>query len=428
MSGTISKSYDKKINLFIKQMKQEMPKLATRQSSQKTLEIINQVIGNTIGGSADLTGSNLTKTSKMKTVSPKKVYGDYIHYGIREHAMGSIMNGIALHKGFIPYGGTFLVFSDYMRSAIRLSAIQRLHVLYEFTHDSIFVGEDGPTHQPVEQAMSLRQIPHLFVHRPADAIETYFCSQLIMKEKDNPHAILLTRQKLPHIDMNSEKIKEGVERGAYIVKDVQSPDAIIFTSGSELHLALKVADKINKNIRVVNIPCWEIFHNQNNEYKERILLTNCKKRISIEAGSTHGWEKFTGIEGLNIGIDDFGHSAPGTDVAKKLGLEYEQCPTGNIVIRKPAGAGYEGAPSVCIQAHLDMVDSSDEPFDFVNNPIDAYIDGEWLKARGTTLGGDDGSGNDIRIFIINHLLCVMCCLSCIVFTFYVNYFLCKHKW
>tara|TARA_B100000575_G_scaffold112954_1_gene89912 strand:- start:2687 stop:4633 length:1947 start_codon:yes stop_codon:yes gene_type:complete len=296
--------------------------IATRKAFGMCLDELASKFDNLIGGSADLDGSNCT-TNFVKT------YGDYSYsnpqgrnlaFGVREFPMATIMNGIALYGQNFPFGGTFLVFSDYMRSAIRLSAIQRLHVLYEFTHDSIFVGEDGPTHQPVEQTMSLRQIPHLFVHRPADAIETYFCSQLIMKEKDNPHAILLTRQKLPHIDMNSEKIKEGVERGAYIVKDVQSPDAIIFTSGSELHLALKVADKINKNIRVVNIPCWEIFHNQNNEYKERILLTNCKKRISIEAGSTHGWEKFTGIEGLNIGIDDFGHSAPGTDVAKKFGF------------------------------------------------------------------------------------------------------------
>ena len=300
--------------------------IATRKAFGMCLDELALRFENIIGGSADLDGSNCT-TNFVKT------YGDYSYqnpngrnlaFGVREFPMATIMNGIALYGKHFPFGGTFLVFSDYMRSAIRLSAIQELHVLYEFTHDSIFVGEDGPTHQPIEQTMSLRQIPNLFVHRPADALETFFCSQLIMQEKNNPHAILLTRQKLPHIEMSPEEIKKGVKKGAYIVKNEKNPDAIIFSSGSELHLALEVANMIDKKIIVINVPCWEIFEKQNYDYKDSILINDCKKRISIEAGSKQGWERFTGRHGLNIGIDSFGYSAPGNDVAKKLGFTAEK--------------------------------------------------------------------------------------------------------
>ena len=300
--------------------------IATRKSFGICLDEFALKFDNIIGGSADLDGSNCTKSFAKK-------YGDYtknnpngrnLAFGVREFPMATIMNGIALYGYHFPFGGTFLVFSDYMRAAIRLSAIQRLHVLYEFTHDSIFVGEDGPTHQPIEQTMSLRQIPNLFVHRPADAVETFFCMQMILEEKNNPHAILLTRQKIPQINLSYKKIKEGVNKGAYIVKDEENADAIIFTSGSELHLVLDIISKIKKKIKVISIPCWEIFEKQTRDYKRKILQPECKKRISVEAGSRGGWERFTGMNGLNIGIDSFGYSAPGNDVAKKLGFTAEE--------------------------------------------------------------------------------------------------------
>ena len=234
-----------------------------------------------------------------------------------------ISNGISLHGGLIPFGGTFLVFSDYVKSAIRLSAIQKLHVLYEFTHDSIFVGEDGPTHQPVEHIMSLRLIPGLMVFRPADAVETQFCFEAIMKNNTNPSAILLTRQKLPLSNLDNESIKNGVKKGAYTIINHENPDAIIFTTGSELSLTLSIVASLEEKIKVVNMPCWELFEKQSKDYKKEILSHNCKKRISIEAGTTTGWEKFVGKDGLTVGINEFGHSAPGKDVAHKLDFTKE---------------------------------------------------------------------------------------------------------
>ena len=217
-----------------------------------------------------------------------------------------------------------MVFSDYVRSAIRLSAIQKLHVMYEFTHDSIFVGEDGPTHQPVEHTMSLRNIPNLLVFRPADALETFYCFKTIMKNQKNPSAILLTRQKLPKLNISEDKIEEGVNKGAYILHQEDNPDAILFASGSEAHLAVEICNEINKKIQIINVPCWELFEKQDKKYVSSIMSSNCRKRISLEAGITTGWQKFTGIDGLNIGINEFGASAPGKDVAKHLGFVKEK--------------------------------------------------------------------------------------------------------
>ena len=278
-----------------------------------------------VGGSADLEPSNVTVgfAKKVGDFSKNNPGGMNFAYGVREFPMGAIMNGISLYGGLFPFGGTFLVFSDYVRSAIRLSAIQKLHVMYEFTHDSIFVGEDGPTHQPVEHTMSLRLIPDLLVFRPADAIETHFCFETIMENNTNPSAILLTRQKLPVSTLDKTIIKNGVKKGAYTVLDSNNPDLVIFTTGSELHLALSIAKEINRNIKIVNIPCWELFEQQSKEYKDKILTSNCRKRVSIEAGTTLGWEKFVGQNGLKIGIDDFGFSAPGTDVAMQFNFTKE---------------------------------------------------------------------------------------------------------
>ena len=323
ISGTISKSYDKKINSFIKQMKQEMPKLATRQSSQKTLEIINQVIGNTIGGSADLTGSNLTKTSKMKTVSSSKVYGDYIHYGIREHAMGSIMNGIALHKGFIPYGGTFLVFSDYMRSSIRLSALMSLKVIYVLTHDSIGLGEDGPTHQPIEHLAILRSTPNLNLIRPADTVETAEAWDIALKT-NGPTVLALSRQGLKAF--RREKSSENkVSRGGYLVNDISSRrDLTLIATGSEVELAMEASNLLKQdgiNVAVVSLPCWELFDKQNDNYKLKVLGNS--PRIAIEAACEMGWSKYIGEDGIFIGMSSFGASGPAPDLFKHFGITSE---------------------------------------------------------------------------------------------------------
>ena len=323
MSGTLSISYDKKLNSFIKQMKQEMPKLATRQSSQKTLEIINQVIGNTIGGSADLTGSNLTKTSKMKTVSSRKVYGDYIHYGIREHAMGSIMNGIALHKGFIPYGGTFLVFSDYMRSSIRLSALMSLKVIYVLTHDSIGLGEDGPTHQPIEHLAILRSTPNLNLIRPADTVETAEAWDIALKT-NGPTVLALSRQGLKAF--RCEKSSENkVSRGGYLVNDISSRrDLTLIATGSEVELAIEASNLLKQDgikVAVVSLPCWELFDKQNDDYKLKVLGNS--PRIAIEAACEMGWSKYIGEKGIFIGMSSFGASGPAPDLYKHFGITSE---------------------------------------------------------------------------------------------------------
>ncbi|MED5268712.1 MAG: transketolase C-terminal domain-containing protein, partial [Candidatus Neomarinimicrobiota bacterium] len=333
------RNFDKKIpsdcdiaDLDIQNKLSKMPNIdfgneiiATRKAFGMTLDEMAQHIPEIVGGSADLDGSNCTKNfaNTYGDFSSSNPDGRNIAFGVREFPMGAILNGISLHGGLIPFGGTFLVFSDYVKSAIRLSAIQKLHVLYEFTHDSIFVGEDGPTHQPVEHIMSLRLIPGLMVFRPADAVETQFCFEAIMKNNTNPSAILLTRQKLPLSNLDNESIKNGVKKGAYTIINHENPDAIIFTTGSELSLTLSIVASLEEKIKVVNMPCWELFEKQSKDYKKEILSHNCKKRISIEAGTTTGWEKFVGKDGLTVGINEFGHSAPGKDVAHKLDFTKE---------------------------------------------------------------------------------------------------------
>jgi len=300
--------------------------MATRKAFGISLDEFAEKCPHIIGGSADLDGSNCTTNfaSTYDDFSDSNPRGRNIAFGVREFPMGAIMNGIALYGDHFPFGGTFLVFSDYVRSAIRLSSIQKLHVMYEFTHDSIFVGEDGPTHQPVEHIMSLRNIPNLLVFRPSDALETFYCFKTIMKNTKNPSAILLTRQKLPHLNLNENVIESGVEKGAYILKKEDNPDAILFTSGSEAHLAVDICNSLNKKIQIINLPCWELFEKQDKEYISSIINNRCTKRISLEAGTTDGWQKFTGINGLNIGINKFGASAPGKDVAEHLGFVKEK--------------------------------------------------------------------------------------------------------
>jgi len=323
INGDIPKSYEQKMRSFIKQMKAEMPTLATRQASQKTLEVINKSIPFMLGGSADLTGSNLTKTSQMKSITPSKFSGNYIHYGIREHAMGSIMNGIALHKAFIPYGGTFLVFSDYMRSSIRLSALMSLRVVYVLTHDSIGLGEDGPTHQPVEHLAILRSTPNLNVMRPADIVETAEAWDIALKTQ-GPTVLALSRQGLKAF--RSEKSTENkVSRGGYILYESSvKRDLTIIATGSEIEIAMEASSILKKDgisATVVSLPCWELFDKQDEDYKSRVL--GVCPRIAIEAGSEMGWAKYIGEMGTFIGMNSFGASGPASELYKYFGITAE---------------------------------------------------------------------------------------------------------
>ena len=250
--------------------------------------------------------------------------------------MAAAMNGIALHGGLIPFGGTFLVFADYERPALRLAAIQKCRVLHEFTHDSFWVGEDGPTHQPVEQAMSLRSIPNFNVFRPSDAKETAACFRLALENNETPSALLLSRQGVPVLDIEIDEIYKGVSMGAYAIKDESNPELIFLATGSETGLALEVASKMNdKRIKVVSMPCWEIFEQQSQDYKNSLIPQRGALKVSFEAGVTLGWERYVGSNGFSIGIDHFGASAPGKDLAKEFGFTADDI---EVKIRDHLGA------------------------------------------------------------------------------------------
>ena len=291
----------------------EKPDMATRQCSSSTIEAVSKFLPELIGGSADLSGSNNTKTKNSKIISSKNFNGNYIHYGVREHGMAAAMNGLALYGGLIPYGGTFLIFSDYCKPAIRLSALMGLRVIYIFSHDSIGLGEDGPTHQPIEHLSGLRAIPNLNVFRPADINETLECWEIALKSKNNPSAIALSRQKLPYVNRQlSEKNKCNL--GAYDL-NITSHDykLILIASGSEVEIALesqKMLKEEGVDTKVVSMPCQELFDIQDEKYKEKILETNSCSRIVIEAGSMKGWAKYVRDKGEYVGIDNFGKSAP----------------------------------------------------------------------------------------------------------------------
>ena len=311
------KNFYKQINLgnLITKEKEKFIKnqtaIATRKSSEKFLELID--LKNLIGGSADLTGSNNTKTINHKIIKSGNFKGNYIHYGVREHAMAGIMNGIALHGNLIPYGGTFLVFSDYLRPSLRLSSLMKQRVIYVLTHDSIGLGEDGPTHQPVEHLASLRAIPNLLVFRPADAIETAECWALAIHSKNSPSIIALTRQNLETLQNEFDE-KNNCKYGAYELSDSnQEAKVSILASGSEVNLAMKAKEILDKEkiyTRVVSFPCHELFDLQSEAYKKEILRPGTKK-IAIEAGIRMSWDKYLGKDDHFIGIETFGESAPG---------------------------------------------------------------------------------------------------------------------
>ena len=315
-NGKLPKNFDKIINVQKNKFFNLKPVIASRQSSADVLEEITKNLPELIGGSADLSGSNNTKTKNSKILKPSNLAGNYIHYGVREHGMAGIMNGMSLHGGIIPYGGTFLIFSDYCKPSLRLSALMGLKVIYIFSHDSIGLGEDGPTHQPIEHLAHLRAIPNLNVFRPADTIETLECWEIALKSSTNPSVIALSRQKIPFITETLNK-KNMCSMGGYEIKKTNSnPEITLIASGSEVQIAIDALKKLqnyNINSKVVSMPCQELFEKQKKDYKEKIIEKNSKK-ISIEASSIFGWEKYVGLEGASLGMKSFGKSAP----AKKL--------------------------------------------------------------------------------------------------------------
>ena len=298
------------------------PSLATRQCSMAAIESISNIFPQLIGGSADLSGSNNTKTNNSKIINSKNFNGNYIHYGVREHGMAAVMNGLALYGGIIPYGGTFLIFSDYCKPSIRLSALMGLKVIYIFSHDSVGLGEDGPTHQPVEQLAGLRAIPNLNVFRPADINETLECWEIALKSHNTPSAIALSRQKVPYINPENSK-KNKCENGAYLVNITSHESNVtLIASGTEVELALKVQNKLKENnihSKVISMPCMELFDKQSEDYKKD-LLEQDSLIVTLEAGSITHWQKYIKNKGLNLGIDNFGESAPYKEVYDHFNL------------------------------------------------------------------------------------------------------------
>jgi transketolase len=299
--------------------------LATRAASGQVLNAIAPRLPTLIGGSADLTPSNNTRPQGVAAITPQDFSGRYIHFGVREHGMGAILNGISLHGGLRPYGGTFLVFSDYMRPAIRMAALMHLPVIFVFTHDSIGVGEDGPTHQPIEHLTALRAIPNLYVFRPADANETVIAWRVALERRHGPTALILTRQALPVLEQSTE----GAARGAYILLEAPGegePQVILMASGSEVHVAVAAAQALlaeGVRARVVSMPCWELFEAQPLAYRQQVLPPQIRARVAIEAGATLAWGRYVGLDGVVIGLDRFGASAPAKVLFEQFGLTAE---------------------------------------------------------------------------------------------------------
>ncbi|UCF43832.1 MAG: transketolase [Planctomycetota bacterium] len=301
--------------------------MATRKASGKVLDVLMPKLPMVLGGSADLTPSNLTKFAGAKDFQKDARDGRYIRFGVREHAMGAIMNGISVSGLTRAYGGTFLVFSDYMRPAIRMAALSGYPVIYVFTHDSIGVGEDGPTHQPVEQVAALRAIPNLLVMRPADANETAQAWKFALEQQEAPVALCLTRQGLPNLDQEKYGSATNLSKGAYVLVGAEEPDVLLLATGSEVGVALCAAEGLAAQgikVQVVSMPCWELFEKQSQEYNESVLPPNVKVRIAIEAGVEAGWRKYLGREGVFVGMSSFGASAPAKVCFEKFGITAER--------------------------------------------------------------------------------------------------------
>ncbi len=325
IAGEIPAAVFEALDAFRKEHVEKATKVATRKASEMALSVINGATDLTVGGSADLTHSNLTITKGMNRLVAGDYSGSYVHYGIREHGMAAAMNGIALHGGFVPYGGTFLCFTDYARGAMRLSALMGQRVIYVMTHDSIGLGEDGPTHQPVEHLAMLRATPHLNVFRPADIIETAECWELALKTKDRPSVLVLSRQNLPMLQL-AHSSENRSARGAYVLRETEGPRAVtLIATGSEVEIAVAAADKLKAErgieAAVVSMPCWELFEAQDAAYRKSVLGT--APRVAVEAAARLGWDRWIGENGAFIGMSGFGASAPAADLYRHFNITPE---------------------------------------------------------------------------------------------------------
>jgi transketolase len=310
------------VDALVKEADAKAETLATRKASQMVLEALTPALPELLGGSADLTGSNLTMVKASKVVG-REGGGNYVFYGVREFGMCALMNGLALHGGFIPYGGTFLVFSDYARNALRLAALMGLRVAYVFSHDSIGLGEDGPTHQPIEHAATLRLLPNMDVWRPSDMVETAVAWASALRRRDGPSALLLSRQNLA---FSKRHALEDVRRGGYVLSDAPGARAVIIATGSEVPLALAAQQLLaqdNVAVRVVSMPCTSAFDRQAEDYRKAVLPAGLPK-VAVEAGVTDYWRKYVGLEGAVVGIDRYGESAPAGELFKHFGFTPER--------------------------------------------------------------------------------------------------------
>ena len=322
MKGELPADFDQFASDFVKTVNEKAETIASRKASQNAIEALAPKLPELFGGSADLAGSNLTLWSGAKGVSQAEPAGNYCFYGVREFGMTAIMNGMALHGGFRPYGATFLIFMEYARNAVRMSALMKQPLIHVYTHDSIGLGEDGPTHQPVEQLASLRQTPNLDTWRPADAVESAVSWKCALQRSDRPSALIFSRQGLPHQVRTDEQLA-GIEKGGYVLKDCEgTPAAVIIATGSEVGLAVEAADKLNSAgtaVRVVSMPCTERFDQQDAAYRESVLPTGVK-RVAVEAGIADYWYKYVGLDGAILGMHSFGESAPAGDLYKHFGI------------------------------------------------------------------------------------------------------------
>jgi transketolase len=321
MAAELPAGFDSLARQLIEDTNRKAETVATRKASQNALEVLVPALPELLGGSADLTGSNLTMVKASRPVSPGSLSGNHIFYGVREFGMCAIMNGLSLHGGFIPYGGTFLTFSDYARNALRMAALMKIRVVYVFTHDSIGLGEDGPTHQPIEHAATLRLIPFMDVWRPADTVETAVAWAAALRRKEGPSALLLTRQNVPFLERHG---LEGPERGGYVLADAPGARATIIATGSEVAVALAAQKMLADEgipVRVVSMPSTSVFDRQPEEYRRTVL--GAMPKVAVEAGVSDYWRKYVGLDGAVVGIDRYGESAPAGDLFKYFGLTPE---------------------------------------------------------------------------------------------------------
>ena len=323
MKGELPADWEQITSDFIRACDEKAESPATRKASQNTIEAYAKALPEFLGGSADLTPSNLTSWSGSKPITRTVTDGNYLSYGVREFGMSAMMNGISLHGGFVPFGGTFLMFSEYARNALRMAALMKIRNIFVYTHDSIGLGEDGPTHQPVEQIATLRLMPNMSLWRPCDTVETAVAWKAAVERKDGPTSLVFSRQGLPHMARDATQIA-NIARGGYVLRDCDGePEAIIIATGSEVDLAVKAAEELagkGRKVRVVSMPSTDVFDAQDADYRESVLPAACTRRVAVEAGVTDYWRKYTGLDGAVVGLDRFGESAPAGALFKEFGF------------------------------------------------------------------------------------------------------------